>query len=84
LDLQALPNPQIQKRRGLCDEPATVTNIDELLQPFGKSGVINEDDEGGSKVKIYAREDGSFSGGGLVVFFEEDSVTPALNLRPDE
>jgi len=46
--------------------------------------VIDEDDEGGPKVKMYAREDGPSSGGGLVVFFEEDSVTAALNLRPDE
>jgi len=45
--------------------------------------VINEDDEGGPKFKMYAREHGSFSGEGLVVSFEEDSVTPALNLRPD-
>jgi len=46
--------------------------------------VINEDDEGEPKVKARAREDGSSSGEGLVVFFEEDSVTPALSLRSDE
>jgi HIV Tat-specific factor 1 len=34
-------------------------------------------DEGDHKVKMYVREDGSFSGEALVVFFEEDSVTLA-------
>ncbi|KAF9650859.1 hypothetical protein BDM02DRAFT_3185018 [Thelephora ganbajun] len=59
------------------------TDIDELLQRFGKCGVIEEDDEGESKVKMYAREDGSFSGDALVVFFKEDSVTLAVNLMDE-
>jgi len=46
--------------------------------------VTNEDDEGEPKVKAHARDNGSSSGKGLVVFFKEDSVTPGLNLRPDE
>jgi HIV Tat-specific factor 1 len=55
------------------------TEVDELLERFGKCGVIEEDDEGEPKIKMYAREDGSFSGEALVVFFKEDSVTLALN-----
>ena len=57
--------------------------IDELLQRFGKCGVIEEDDGGEPKIKMYAREDGSFSGEALVVFFKEDSVTLALNLMDE-
>jgi len=59
------------------------TEMDELLQRFGKCGVIEEDDEGEPKVKMYARDDGSFSGDALVVFFKEDSVTLALNLMDE-
>jgi len=75
---------RIQKRRSLCGEPATGFDIDELLQRLGKCGVINGDDEAEPKVKAYAYEHGSFSGEGPVVFFKEDSVTSALNLRSDE
>lgn len=42
--------------------------------------MIEEDDEGEPKVKLYATEDGSFSGEALVVFFKEESVTLAINL----
>ena len=56
---------------------------EELLQRFGKCGVIEEDDEGEPKIKMYAREDGSFSGEALVVFFKEDSVTLAVNLMDE-
>ena len=59
------------------------TEVDELVQRFGKCGVIEEDDEGEPKIKMYAREDGSFSGEALVVFFKEDSVTLALNLMDE-
>jgi len=59
------------------------TEVDELLQRFGKCGVIEEDDQGEPKVKMYAREDGSFSGEALVVFFKEDSVTLAVNLMDE-
>jgi len=59
------------------------TEVDELLQRFGKCGVIEEDDEGEPKIKMYAREDGSFSGEALVVFFKEDSVTLAVNLMDE-
>jgi len=57
--------------------------MNELLERFGKCGVIEEDDEGEPKIKMYAREDGSFSGEALVVFFKEDSVTLALNLMDE-
>lgn len=44
---------------------------------------MEEDDEGEPKVKMYAREDGSFSGEALVVFFKEDSVTLAVSLMDE-
>lgn len=56
------------------------TELDELVQCFSRFGVLEEDDEGEPKVKMYAREDGSFSGEALVVYFKEDSVILALNL----
>lgn len=56
------------------------TEHDELVQRFSKCGVIEEDEYGEPKVKLYAREDGSFSGEALVVYFKEDSVTLALNI----
>jgi len=59
------------------------TQINELAERFGKCGVIEEDDEGEPKIKMYAREDGSFSGDALVVFFKEDSVTLAVNLMDE-
>ena len=59
------------------------TKIDEILERFGKCGVIEEDDQGEPKIKMYAREDGSFIGDALVVFFKEDSVTLAVNLMDD-
>ena len=59
------------------------TEVNELLERFGKCGVIEEDDEGEPKIKMYAREDGSFSGEALVVFFKEDSVTLAVNLMDE-
>lgn len=43
-------------------------------------GVIEEDDEGDPKVKLYARDDGSFSGEALVVYFKEESVTLAVTM----
>jgi HIV Tat-specific factor 1 len=53
---------------------------EEIVACFSKYGVLEEDDEGEPKVKMYARDDGSFSGEALVVFFKEDSVTLALNI----
>ncbi|KII92399.1 hypothetical protein PLICRDRAFT_103638 [Plicaturopsis crispa FD-325 SS-3] len=55
-------------------------DVDEICERFGRCGVIEEDDEGEPKVKMYAKEDGTFSGEALVVFFKEDSVTLALNI----
>jgi HIV Tat-specific factor 1 len=59
------------------------TEPDELLERFSKCGVIEEDDEGEAKVKMYAKDDGTFSGEALVVYFKEDSVLLALNLLDD-
>ncbi|TFK75460.1 hypothetical protein BDN72DRAFT_832339 [Pluteus cervinus] len=56
------------------------TDPDELLQRFSRCGVIEEDDEGEPKVKMYAKDDGTFSGEALVVYFKEDSVILALNI----
>ncbi|KAF5348626.1 hypothetical protein D9758_006852 [Tetrapyrgos nigripes] len=56
------------------------TELDELVQTFSRYGVLEEDDEGESKVKMYAKEDGSFGGEALVVYFKEDSVSLALNI----
>ena len=59
------------------------TDHDELVERFSKCGLIEEDDEGEPKVKMYAREDGSFSGEALVVYFKEESVMLALNILDD-
>jgi len=59
------------------------TEHDELVERFSKCGMIEEDDGGEPKVKMYAREDGSFSGEALVVYFKEDSVLLALNILDD-
>jgi HIV Tat-specific factor 1 len=54
--------------------------VDELVERFSKCGVIEEDDDEEPKVKMYAKDDGSFSGDALVVYFKEDSVLLALNI----
>jgi HIV Tat-specific factor 1 len=59
------------------------TEADELHARFAKCGLIEEDDDGSPKIKMYASEDGSFNGQALVVFFKEDSVTLAVNLMDD-
>jgi HIV Tat-specific factor 1 len=56
------------------------TELDELEECFSKYGVLEEDDEGQPKIKMYAKDDGSFSGEALIVYFKEDSVTLALNI----
>ncbi|EIW83023.1 hypothetical protein CONPUDRAFT_52939 [Coniophora puteana RWD-64-598 SS2] len=56
------------------------TDVDEIVERFSKCGVIEEDDEGDPKIKLYANEDGNFTGEALVVFFKEDSVILAINL----
>ena len=57
--------------------------FDEIVERFSKCGLIEEDDEGEPKVKMYARENGTFSGEALVVFFKEDSVNLAINILDD-
>lgn len=59
------------------------TEADELVERFSKCGVVEEDDQGEPKVKMYAKEDGTFSGEALVVYFKEDSVLLALNILDD-
>lgn len=61
----------------------TDTEVEELAERFGKFGVIEEDDEGAPKIKLYAREDGTFSGDALVVYFKEESVDLAVSLLDD-
>ncbi|KAF8441368.1 hypothetical protein L210DRAFT_3759977 [Boletus edulis BED1] len=56
------------------------TEAEEIIERFGRFGVIEEDDQGQPKVKLYATEDGTFSGEALVVYFKEESVTLAINL----
>jgi HIV Tat-specific factor 1 len=57
--------------------------VDEIVERFSKCGVVEEDDEGEPKVKMYAKEDGTFNGEALVVYFKEDSVLLALNILDD-
>jgi HIV Tat-specific factor 1 len=57
--------------------------FEEVVERFSKCGLIEEDDEGEPKVKMYAREDGTFSGEALVVYFKEDSVSLAINILDD-
>ncbi|KAI0315475.1 hypothetical protein OF83DRAFT_353516 [Amylostereum chailletii] len=59
------------------------STFDEVVERFSKFGLIEEDDEGEPKVKMYAREDGTFSGEALVVYFKEDSVSLAVSLLDD-
>ncbi|KAI0332351.1 hypothetical protein GY45DRAFT_1352820 [Cubamyces sp. BRFM 1775] len=59
------------------------TDMDEVASRFGKFGLIEEDDEGNPKVKLYARDDGTFSGDALVVYFKEESVDLAITMLDD-
>lgn len=53
---------------------------DEIVERFSKCGLIEEDEHGEPKVKLYAKDDGTFSGEALVVYFKEDSVSLALSI----
>ena len=57
--------------------------MDEIVERFSKCGLIEEDYEGEPKVKMYARDDGTFSGEALVVYFKEESVMLAVNILDD-
>ncbi|KAF8504242.1 hypothetical protein BU17DRAFT_58244 [Hysterangium stoloniferum] len=59
------------------------TSPDELVARFSKCGLLMEDDQGQPKVKLYAKDDGSFNGEALVVYFKEESVVLALSLLDD-
>lgn len=62
----------------------TDTDPDELVDRFSKCGVIEEDDNGEPKIKMYAREDGTFNGEALIVYFKEDSVILAIDLLDED
>lgn len=62
----------------------TDTDPDELVERFSKCGVIEEDDKGEPKIKMYANEDGTFNGEALIVYFKEDSVTLAVSLLDED
>lgn len=59
------------------------TQADELADCFSKFGVLEEDEDGDPKIKLYANEDGSFNGEALVVYFKEESVDLAVRLLDD-
>ncbi|OCH91463.1 hypothetical protein OBBRIDRAFT_792292 [Obba rivulosa] len=59
------------------------TTADELVARFSRCGLIEEDNAGVPKVKLYAREDGAFSGDALIVYFKEESVDLALSILDD-
>ncbi|GJE94495.1 RRM domain-containing protein [Phanerochaete sordida] len=59
------------------------TDHDELVERFSKCGLIEEGDDGEPKIKMYARDDGSFSGEALIVYFKEESVMLAENILDD-
>ncbi|KAF7315707.1 RRM domain-containing protein [Mycena indigotica] len=58
-------------------------DLEEIVDRFSKCGVLEEDDDGEPKVKMYAQDDGSFSGEALVVYFKEDSVFLAERMLDD-
>lgn len=59
------------------------TTTDELVSRFSKCGLIMEDDQAQPKVKLYAKDDGSFNGEALIVYFKEESVSLALSILDD-
>lgn len=61
----------------------TDADTEEVIARFNKCGVIEEDDEGEPKVKMYAKDDGSFSGDALIVYFKEESVALAVAMLDD-
>ncbi|KAK7692633.1 hypothetical protein QCA50_004266 [Cerrena zonata] len=81
-------NKKLEERKSK-NTAVYVTNLpldathDELVSTFSKCGLIEEDDNGEPKVKLYAKADGSFSGEALVVYFKEESVGLALNIMDE-
>ena len=59
------------------------TTTDELVTRFSKCGLIMEDDQAQPKVKLYAKDDGTFNGEALIVYFKEESVSLALSILDD-
>jgi len=60
------------------------TTADEIVARFQKFGILMEDDEGNPKVKLYAKDDGTFNGEALVVYFKEESVPLVVSLLDDD
>ncbi|KAF8325274.1 uncharacterized protein EI90DRAFT_2186841 [Cantharellus anzutake] len=56
------------------------TTFEEMVARFKPFGVLMEDDDEQPRVKLYAKEDGSFSGEALVVYFKEESVDLAIRM----
>lgn len=76
--------PQVSKNTAVyvTGLPPDATK-DEVVERFSKFGLIMEDDQGAPKVKMYARDDGSFNGEALVVYFKEESVSLAVTMLDD-
>lgn len=54
---------------------------EEIAKTFSRYGVLNEDDAGQPRIKMYMDEEtGSFRGDALVTYFREESVELALNV----
>lgn len=54
---------------------------DEVAKVFSRYGVLNEDDDGEPKVKMYAdTKTGMFKGEALVTYFKQESVELAINV----
>ncbi len=56
------------------------STFEELVVRFKPFGVLMEDDDEQPRIKLYAKEDGSFSGEALVVYFKEESVDLAIRM----
>ena len=56
------------------------STFEELVARFKPFGVLMEDDDEQPRIKLYAKEDGSFSGEALVVYFKEESVDLAIRM----
>jgi len=56
------------------------TTVSELQETFTKFGLIEIDDNDDPKIKLYANEQGRFSGEALIVYFKEESVNLAIRM----
>ncbi|KAB8339096.1 hypothetical protein FH972_022032 [Carpinus fangiana] len=59
-------------------------DVDEVNETFSRCGVISEEiDSGKPRIKLYTKDDGSFKGDALVVYFRPESVQLAIQLLDD-